>query len=324
MISRLREKTNGFTVTPKQFTRFAFVAAALLTLIIATGAGVRLTDSGLGCEAWPNCVPGELLVPADLHSFIEFGNRMLSGLVSLGVLATAIAALRRRPFRRDLAILAWMLPLGAGIQAALGAMSVKSELAWEWVVAHFATSMIIQIFAVILVWRSMREPDETPRTNDRSIVWSVRGLVVLTAAAWISGMGATAAGPHAGGHPGQEVSPRWEPKSGGSLEWVVHRHGRAADLLGIFAIGVWLLLWKKQASSELRINATVFVVLVGIQGLIGSIQWNQQLPAELVWLHVLFAVFCWTSVLWFSLVAGKPKPSAERAIAYEKKPLNAS
>lgn len=324
MIARLREKTNGFTVTPEQFTKFALVAAGLLTLIIATGAGVRLTDSGLGCSEWPNCMPGQLAVPTDLHSLIEYGNRVLSSLVSFGVLACAIAAMRRRPYRRDLALLAWTLPLGAGIQAALGAMSVKSELAWEWVVAHFATSMIIQIFAVILVWRSMHEPG-AKRENDRSIVWSVRGLLVLTAAAWISGMGVTAAGPHAGGHPGQEVSPRWEPKSGGSLEWVVHRHGRAADLLGIVAIGVWLLLWKKKASRELRINSTIFVVLVGIQGLIGSVQWNQHLPAELVWLHVLFAVFCWTSALWFCLVAGRPRPAEAPATApYAKKPLNAS
>lgn len=329
MLERLSNKTNGFTVTPRQFTGLAIFAAVLLTLIIATGAAVRLTDSGLGCETWPNCMPGKLLVPADTHSFIEFGNRMLSGIVSFGVLLTAIASLRRRPFRRDLALLSWSLPLGAAIQAGLGAMSVKSELAWEWVVAHFATSMIIQIFAVLLVWRSMHEPGSRPASTDRTIVWSIRGLLVLTAAAWISGMGATAAGPHAGGHAGQAVSPRWEPKSGGSLEWVVHRHGRAADLLGIAAIGVWILLWRKKASFELRANATVFIVLVGIQGLIGSIQWREHLPAELVWAHVLFAAFCWSSALWFCFVAGRLRPRGETARApaaagYENAPANAS
>lgn len=315
MFSAIKAKTNGFTVNERQFVGLAIFAAAMLTLIIATGAAVRLTDSGLGCETWPNCMPGQLAVPADLHSFIEFGNRMLSGLVSIAVLITAVASLRRRPFRRDLAILAWLLPLGAAIQAGLGAMSVKSELAWEWVVAHFATSMIIQIFAVLLVWRAIYAPGARPRHSDASIVWSIRALLVLTAAAWISGMGVTAAGPHAGGHPGQTVSPRWEPYSGGSLEWAVHRHGRAADLLGIVAIGVWFLLWRKRASKELRINSSVFIVLVGIQGLIGSIQWREQLPAELVWAHVLFAAFCWSSALWFCFTAGRLTPRAERAPA---------
>jgi cytochrome c oxidase assembly protein subunit 15 len=313
MFASLREKTNGFTLTPKQFTVVAIVASTLLTLIIATGAAVRLTDSGLGCQSWPTCRPGQLAVPTDLHSLIEFGNRMLSGIVTFVVLGAAILAFRRRPKRKDLIVLAWVLPLGAFIQAVLGALSVKSDLGYGWVMAHFATSMVITIFAVLLVWRCIHEAGERPRSSDRLTVWSIRGLLVMTAAAWISGMGVTAAGPHAGGHAGQTVSPRWEPKTSGSLEWVVHRHGRFADLLGIFAVGVWFLLWRKNASRELRINSTVFVVLVGIQGLIGSIQWHERLPAELVWLHVIFGTLCWISALWFCFAAGRLEPRTEPA-----------
>jgi cytochrome c oxidase assembly protein subunit 15 len=326
MFARLREKTNGFTVTPKQFNVIAISAVALLTLIIATGAGVRLTDSGLGCESWPTCRPGQLAVPTDLHSLIEFGNRMLSGLITFIVLGAAIAAMRRRPRRKDLIWLAWALPAGAFTQAVLGALSVKSDLGYGWVAAHFATSMVITIFGVLLVWRCLHEPGSRPRSGDRLTVWSIRALLVLTAAAWISGMGVTATGPHAGGHAGQEVSPRWEPKSSGSLEWAVHRHGRVADLLGILAVGVWILLWRRRASRELRINATVFVGLVGIQGLIGSIQWHNQLPAELVWLHVVFATLCWISALWFCFTAGTLKPRTEPSAQprYENAPLNAS
>jgi cytochrome c oxidase assembly protein subunit 15 len=327
MLARLREKTNGFTVTPKQFNVIAISAVTLLTLIIATGAAVRLSDSGLGCESWPTCRAGQLTVPTDLHSLVEFGNRMISGVITFVVLGAAIAAMRRRPRRRDLVWLAWALPLGAFTQAVLGAMSVKSDLGYGWVMAHFATSMVMTIFAILLVWRCLHEPGSRPRSADRLTVWSIRGLLVLTAAAWITGMGATAAGPHAGGHADQTVSPRWEPKSSGSLEWVVHRHGRAADLLGLLAVGVWIMLWRRRASRELRINSTVFVVLVGIQGLIGSVQWHNQLPAELVWLHVVFATLCWISALWFCFTAGRLEPSPEQAPAaagYDKKPLNAS
>lgn len=312
MLSRLREKTNGFTVTPRQFNVIAITAVTMLTLIIATGAGVRLSDSGLGCESWPTCQPGQLAVPTDLHSLIEFGNRVISGLITFVVLGAAIAAMRRRPRRKDLVWLAWALPVGAFVQAGLGAMSVKSELGWEWVMAHFATSMILTIFGVLLIWRCLHEPGSRPRSKDRADVWMIRGLLVLTAAAWISGMGATAAGPHAGGHADQTVSPRWEPKSSGSLEFVVHRHGRVADVLGLLAVFVWVWLWRRKASKELRINATVFVVLVGIQGLIGSVQWSEQLPAELVWLHVIFATLCWISALWFCCVAGRLEPREQR------------
>jgi cytochrome c oxidase assembly protein subunit 15 len=326
MFARLREKTNGFTVTPKQFNVIAIAAVTLLTLIIATGAAVRLTDSGLGCQSWPTCRAGQLTVPTDLHSLVEFGNRVISGLITFVVLFAAIAAMRRRPYRRDLALLAWALPLGAFTQAVLGAMSVKSDLGYSWVMAHFAASMIITIFGVLLVWRCLNEPGSRQRSSGRLTVWSIRGLMVMTAAAWISGMGVTAAGPHAGGHAGQTVSPRWEPKSSGSLEWVVHRHGRVADLLGILAVAVWFMLWRKQASRELRLNSTVFVVLVGIQGLIGSIQWHEHLPAELVWLHVVFATLCWISALWFCFTAGRlePQPASAPAERYENTPLKAS
>ena len=326
MFARLREKTNGYTVTPKQFTVIAIAAATLLTLIIATGAAVRLSDSGLGCASWPTCRPGQLAVPTDLHSLIEFGNRMLSGIVTFVALGAAILSTRRRPYRRDLVWLTWALPAGAFVQAALGALSVKSDLSYGWVAAHFATSMVLTIFCVLLIWRCLHEPGSRPRGDDRLTVWSIRALLVLTAAAWISGIGVTASGPHAGGHAGQTVSPRWEPRSSGSLEWAVHRHGRAADLLGIVAVGVWIMLWRRRASRQLRINSTVFVGVVGIQGLIGSIQWHSHLPAELVWFHVVFATLCWISALWFCFTAGTLQPRTEPAAKprYENAPLNAS
>lgn len=326
MLTRLREKSNGFTFTPQQFTRIAIVSVALLTLVIATGAAVRLSDSGLGCESWPNCKPGQITVPTDMHSLIEFGNRVLSASIGLVVLFAAIAAMRRRPYRRDIVLLAWTLPAGVAVQGAIGAMSVKSDLGFGWVMAHFAVSMVLAVFSMLLIWRAIHAPGERPRSDDRLAVWSIRGLLVLTGAAWISGMGATAAGPHAGGHADQTVSPRWEPQASGSLEWVVHRHGRVADLLGILAIAVWFLLWRRKASRELQLNATLFVGLVGIQGLIGSIQWHNELPAELVWLHVVFGSLCWISALWFCFVAGRLEPRGQSAAApdYDRKPLKAS
>jgi cytochrome c oxidase assembly protein subunit 15 len=234
--------------------------------------------------------------------------------------------MRRRPRRTDLIVLAWLLPFGALCQAVLGAFTVESELQYGWVMAHFGLSMLITVVGVVLVWRSMHEPGERAPSEDKLATWSIRGLVVVTAATWLSGTATTAAGPHAGGKPG-EIE-RWEPKGSGSLEWMVHRHGRFADLLGLLAIAVWVLLWRRKASRELRLNATIFVVLVGIQGLIGSIQWQEQLPEELVWMHVLFATLCWVSVLWFCCVAGPLKkqtaPVVERDLAYDRKPLNAS
>ena len=41
------------TVNEDQFRKLAYATLIALTLIVLTGAAVRLTDSGLGCPDWP-------------------------------------------------------------------------------------------------------------------------------------------------------------------------------------------------------------------------------------------------------------------------------
>src|SRR5712664_401279 len=109
-LDQLKQRTDGYTVTPRQFAWVAYVALAALTLIVLTGAAVRLTGSGLGCPDWPKCY-GKALPPLSVHALIEFGNRALSGLVGLVAVAAAVLAFTRRPFRRDLALLGLALPV---------------------------------------------------------------------------------------------------------------------------------------------------------------------------------------------------------------------
>ena len=116
------------TVDPVQYRRVAYFALAALTLIVLTGAAVRLTDSGLGCPNWPSCY-GKVLPPLSSHALIEFGNRAISGLVGVITAIVAVLAFTRRPFRRDLAWLACALPLGVIAQAVLGGYTVTNHLA---------------------------------------------------------------------------------------------------------------------------------------------------------------------------------------------------
>lgn len=73
---------------------FAWLSFATETIIIGTGGAVRLTGSGLGCSEWPLCTP-ESLVPIfandGIHGFIEFGNRLMTGVV--GIIALAVVLL---------------------------------------------------------------------------------------------------------------------------------------------------------------------------------------------------------------------------------------
>ncbi|MGH2906522.1 MAG: COX15/CtaA family protein [Solirubrobacterales bacterium] len=314
-----------FTLSPKRYEQIALFALCALTAIVFTGAAVRLTASGLGCPDWPRCY-GKPYPPLNTHSIIEFGNRAFSGLVTIGVFAAAIGAMRRRPYRRDLVLWAWLLPLGALAQAVLGALTVESELQYGWVMAHFGLSMVMMIAAAALYWRSKHEADWRPPATDRLAVWFTRFVAFWTFLTVFSGTLATASGPHAGGKPGEVA--RYEPRGGGSLEWVVHRHGRVADVLGILTIALVVLLWRRSAPRPLLNKSCVFAVLVGVQGLIGSIQWQTQLPSELVWLHVVFATFCWIAALWMAFEAGwlrgERQPASEPDQGYENAPLKAS
>src|SRR2546427_9641740 len=81
------------------FRRLAWLSAAMLVVIVATGATVRLTGSGLGCEHWPGCEQHHF-EPRSFHSFIEFGNRVVAFLTILATLAAVVGAVRARLSRR--------------------------------------------------------------------------------------------------------------------------------------------------------------------------------------------------------------------------------
>src|SRR5919197_370555 len=105
------------TVTPRIYERVAYAALAVLTLIVATGAAVRLTGSGLGCPEWPRCEGTRLTPELHTHGIIEFSNRVMTSVVAIPCLAAAFFAWFRRPLRRDLCWIALLLPLGVLGQA---------------------------------------------------------------------------------------------------------------------------------------------------------------------------------------------------------------
>jgi len=304
-------------VTPAQFRRVTYIALAALSLIVLTGAAVRLTGSGLGCPTWPKCY-GKVYPPFTTHALIEFGNRALSGLVGVVCAVVTVLAFTRRPFRRDLAWLAVSLPLGVVAQAVLGGFTVREHLAPDFVMSHFLLSMVILIFAVALAWRATFEPGTRPRSTDRLAVWSVRALGPLGALALFAGTAATAAGPHSGGMVGQTIK-RLDFKGADTLKWVVQQHGTAGVLLGLAVIAVWLLYRRRGAPATIMDPLTTLGVLLAAQGLVGAVQYELQLPADMVWLHVGLATATWLTIMWSIAAAGRlvPRTASARAPATE-------
>jgi len=302
------EVRDRLAVTPIQYRHVAYVALAALTVIVLTGAAVRLTDSGLGCSNWPKC-GGTPLPALSSHALIEFGNRAVSGIVGIITVVAAVLAFTRRPYRRDLALLALLLPLGVVAQAVLGGFTVLNHLAPGFVMAHFSLSLLILVAAFALAWRSRYEPGTRPRSTDRAQVWSVRGLVVLGALTIFAGTAATAAGPHSGGFTGQVVH-RLHFKGADTLLWTIHQHATIAALFGVAVIAVWFVHRHRGASAEELEPLTVLGVLLAAQGLVGTVQYELKLPSEMVWVHVSLATFTWLALLWAVAAAGRLAPRA--------------
>jgi len=297
-------------VTPESYRKVTYVALAALSMIVLTGAAVRLTGSGLGCPDWPKCYGGTV-PPLELHAVIEYGNRVITGFVGIAVIAASALAFFRRPFRWHLAVFGALLPIGVIAQAALGALVVANHLAPELVMGHFILSMILLDAAFALAWCSRYESGERPRSKDRLGVWAVRALIPLGQLTVIAGTMSTGSGPHAGDHEGELVR-RFDFEGTGTLEWMVQRHSAIAALFGLAAVAVWLLLRRQGGERRALRPLSVVIALLAAQGAVGGIQWALELPAGIVWLHVALATLTWLTLLWTVASAGRLEPRQAR------------
>ena len=292
-------------VSPARYRQIAFVALGVCTLIVFTGAAVRLTGSGLGCPDWPRCDGSRLTPKLQTHGIIEFSNRVMTGFVAFPCLAAAFFAWFRRPFRRDLAWIALLLPLGVALQAVMGGLTVIYGLAPGWVIGHFLLSMALLVACVALVWRASFEPGERPRSTDRLSVWAVRFLLLPGALTLALGTIATAAGPHAGGEGTGDKVLRLTWRGADTLDWAIHQHGALATFLGLTAVGVWFLVRMRGADGAVQNAMTAVCVLLACQGFVGVTQYALELPAEIVWFHVVLSALTWVALLVATAAAGR-------------------
>jgi cytochrome c oxidase assembly protein subunit 15 len=280
-LSRLR----GFSLSPAAVRRLAIANAAALVVIVATGATVRLTGSGLGCEHWPGCTPHHF-EPRSYHSYIEFGNRVVAFFTILVTLTTWVFA---RGHRR----LAAAVFVGTLAQAPLGALTVHYHLNPWFVLSHFLLSLAVLALAVVLAKRM--------RPRDRSALppWALAlGLVVAVAACVLvfSGTLATAAGPH----PGSVVVRRlW------SFQPAVYWHVRATAVFGI-SFALLLAYLVRTRGPQLR-GALVVLGLLALQMTIGEVQYRTHLPWWLVLVHVTVAATVWAAVTSFVFSLWRPR-----------------
>jgi heme a synthase len=276
-------------VSPAAFRRFAFVALGSLFVVVVTGAVVRLTASGLGCENWPRC--GETPFPEkEFHALIEFGNRVVA-LFAMG--CTTLAALAARRVR---GLPRWVVRTSAVVAAAivaqvpLGGITVILELHPLAVMSHFLLALVAVALAVVVALGADRfARDRPPAPFSPWVGRLALALVPLALVLVVSGAFVTAAGPHSGGADIERL---------GNLLDAVYVHVRVTAVFGIGLLVLVALVFRARGRAGLeRAIAGGVLVLVVVQMLVGEVQWRNQLPWWLVLIHVALATAVWAGVV---------------------------
>jgi cytochrome c oxidase assembly protein subunit 15 len=272
--------------------RLAIATLVANIVIVVTGGAVRLTGSGLGCPTWPRCTDESFVAHGALgaHGVIEFGNRLLTFALAAIAVATWGAAMRSAPARRSVRVLATLLALGVPAQAALGGVTVLTDLN-PWIVSGHLLLSLAMIGLSVLFLRRLTEGDRPPvPAVPLPIGWLVRGTFVAAWVVFYAGTVVTGSGPHAGDADA--------PRTGLDPASVSQMHADLVFLLVGLTIGCNLALRAAHAPAGAVSAATWLLALEVVQGAVGLVQYATNLPVILVGLHLMGAALLSASVTW--------------------------
>lgn len=259
----------------------AWASFAAQVAIIGTGGAVRLTESGLGCPTWPTCTPDSLIPTTELswHSAIEFGNRMMTGVLSIVALIVLVLVWRIRNDRRDLWTLAWIVLGGILAQAVVGGITVWTGLNPFIVGFHYVASVSLVCVAGVFLLRL----NQIPGTREQAVPGWYGGLAhggsAVLAVSIAMGVLTTGAGPHSGD---QHVG-----RSGFDAALLEHVHAWPGYAFAVIALALAVFATRYQLPP--RKWSVVLLVLVIAQVALGLYQARSGLPPFAVGAHMVLA-----------------------------------
>lgn len=257
----------------KTLIGFAWASIIGNSLLVVTGAVVRLTGSGLGCPTWPRCTTESFVSTPEmgLHGVIEFGNRLLTFVliaIAIGTLLTAWLQRNRQAWDPKIKLLATLMALGIPVQGVIGGITVLTDLTWYIVALHLLVSVALLCLAVVLLRRAKDSPVVDASSGQRRIAVAVFGLAWL---AVLLGTVVTGSGPHSGD---ADVA-----RANFDIETIAKMHAWVVWLLVIAT--VYLVV-------KLRSRAAITLLIVElVQGTIGYVQYFTGVPVVLVAAHML-------------------------------------
>lgn len=268
-------------MSPETFRRIAFLALGSLFVVVTTGAVVRLTASGLGCDNWPRC--GDTPFPErDFHALVEFGNRVVALLAMGCTIVAAVAARRVSGLPRSVVWGAAVVAAAIVAQVPLGGLTVIFELHPLLVMSHFLLALVsVGLAVVVAVGAHSFARSHAAVSVPPWLPWLAAALVPLVLALVVTGAVVTAAGPHSGGADIERL---------GNIVDALYIHVRVTAVFGVafLLLAGALFRQRERLQLELYLAGGVFALLLA-QMAIGEIQWRTQLPWWLVLAHVVLA-----------------------------------
>lgn len=291
---------------PVVVLRLAVAALLLNIVLVATGAAVRLTGSGLGCPTWPRCTGASVVNTPELgvHGFIEFGNRLLAvALEVVGVLL--LLAVRRSSVRlppswtRLAAVQVLVVPL----QAVIGGILVLTKLNPYVLIGHFLISFPLLFAAAVLVRRALDGPGE-PRVRlvRPELRWLTGGLVFSTTVVLALGTLVTGTGPHAGSPEVHRLP--FDPRS------VTQLHADAVFLLVGLTLATAVAVRALDAPVAVRRAVRALIALEVAQAALGYVQYFHGTPPLLAGVHALTAAVVFATAAWAYVSTSGAAPAA--------------
>lgn len=263
---------------------FAWLSFLAQVTIIGTGGAVRLTGSGLGCPTWPTCTADSLVPTAEMgiHGLIEFGNRMMSGVVGLLALIVLALVWRLRRERRDLFVLILVVLLGVVAQAIVGGVTVLTGLNPFIVGFHYVASLLLVCVSAAFLVRMTDAPG--PREPAVPLWYRITTHVttLVLAVTIVFGVLTTGAGPHSGDADAG--------RNGFDAELLEHIHSWPGYALFVLSIVLLIGSWsRRDRVPSLPLWVALLVIVELVQIAVGIYQARNGLPTWAVGTHMVLA-----------------------------------
>lgn len=267
--------------------------------ITVTGSLVRVTGSGLGCDTWPLCHEGSLVPVAGaapwIHQAIEFGNRLLTFVLTAAAAAVLVAVIRAGR-RREVRWLAIASIAGIVVQAIIGGISVRVDLRWWAVAAHFLPSMVLVWIAALLYMRIAETDAAQPQ---RRFAPPARTLAVLAAVALslvlVTGTMVTGSGPHSG-----DAAAGMQGRLQMDTRLLVYIHAACMYLYLFSTAATAYVLRRSHAPKDAFNTSLVLIGALVVQWAVGVTQFYLGVPRWTVPFHIAMSsvVVAFCAFLW--------------------------